>query len=64
MQGESDCVTLLTGALCLVSLLPIIPVTVVPLLGDVFEVFNRLVLYAHNKSGTYEPTLAAIYFIC
>jgi len=57
IQSESDCVTLLTGALCLVSLLPIIPITVVPLLGDVFEVFNRLVLYAHNKSGSYHSSV-------
>ena len=55
MQSESDCVTLLTGALCLVSLLPVVPVTVVPLLSDVCEVFSRLVLFAHNKSGTCKP---------
>jgi len=55
MQSESDCVTLLTGALCLVSLLPIIPVAVVPLLGDIFDVFGRLVLFAHSKSGSYKP---------
>jgi len=32
-------------------LLPTIPTTVVPLLADVFEIFNRLVICAHNKSG-------------
>jgi len=58
IQSELDCVTLLTGALCLVSLLPVIPVTVVPLLGDIFEVFHRLVLYTHNKSGSYKPFIS------
>jgi len=47
-----DCVTLLTGALAIASLLPLIPMAVVPLLSDVFEVFNRLVIFTHNKSGT------------
>jgi len=46
-----DCVTLLTGALTVTSLLPIIPVTVVHLLSDIFDVFNRLVAFTHNKSG-------------
>jgi len=52
VQSETDCVTLLTGALAIASLLPLIPMSVVPLLTDVFEVFNQLVNFTHNKSGT------------
>jgi len=52
LKSETDCVTLLTGALAIVSLLPVIPSTVLPLLSDIFEVFNRLVVSAYNKSGS------------
>jgi hypothetical protein len=44
-------VTILTGALTVTALLPVVPTFAIQLWPDVCELFGRLVTTAHSKTG-------------
>lgn len=51
LKVETDGLILVTGALILTGLLPIVPVSIYPFIMDIYEVFNALASLCLNKSG-------------
>lgn len=51
-QCERDVITLISGLLCIISLLPIIPTSISAFLPDLFEIFNYVTSQCHDNGLT------------